>query len=211
MEESFNSALRAFQANPLVFTIGLGVLIPVVWGAAWLYFRSTLSGKDERISALKERVDAYEKRLGKSPEEALSRVEALERNANLTLGPPWRTLKGHELNRLSAAIAPLQKQRVQVMYSNHLGRSLAQQFADAFVQNGWTLAQPVGEGGGLGYGVSTGRGVGLPHDLKQAIEQSTDFVARVQGRDEAQWGDLVFVAVGINANEDGTAPHVTQI
>src|SRR5262249_9222185 len=96
------------------------------------------------------------------------------------------------------------------MYTNLRGRALANEFAEIFESLNWTLARAVSEGGGLGLGISTGRGKGLAATLKSAIEDSTDFLVSVHGADEEPWPDLVFLAVGINANEDGSAPHRTQ-
>jgi hypothetical protein len=208
-KEILTSSWKAIQADPVVFITGIVVTWPLVWVVAWLFFRSALSGKDERIAALKERVDDYEKRLGRTPGEAKERLDTLERHANLTLGPPWRSLSPKEEARLKDNISKLEKKSIQIMYSNHLGRPLANEFAEIFKSLGWTLNVPVSEGGGLGYGISTGRGTGLAHELKAAIEGATDFLVSVQGPEEKPWNN-VFLAVGINANEDGSAPHKTQ-
>ncbi len=85
------------------------------------------------------------------------------------------------------------------MYSNYLGIDLAQSIADAFKAGGWDDLN-FSEGGGLGTGVSTGRGNGMAMTLKKAIESTTKFKVASFGPDEPDREGSVFVAVGINPN-----------
>ena len=203
------SSWTALKADPLLFITGIVVTWPLIWGTAYLFYQASLASKDDRIAGLKERLEGYEKRLGSTPDEAKARLEALERNANWTIGPQWRSLKSSEIARLKEAIGNLPKRRVQIMYSNHLGAALAGEFTEVFKDLGWPIVS-LGEGGGLGFGISTGRGKGMAIDLKKAIEASTDFVVSSHGPEEADMPDLVFLAVGINSNEDGSSPRRSQ-
>jgi hypothetical protein len=54
------------------------------------------------------------------------------------------------------------------------------------------------EGGGLGVGVSTGRGNGMAFDLKRAIESATRLKVGSIGENEKDTPGIVFVSVGIN-------------
>ena len=165
------------------------------------------------IEVLKERIAVAESKIGGAlggmnvKLEALKALEALERTNNLTMGPPWRSLTPDERTRLETALQQITpKPRMQIMYANHLGAALAKEFGDVFVSAGWPLATPVGHGSGLGLGISTGRG---PNALlvTNAIEAATDFAVFTLPR-FAQWpSDIVTLSIGINANEDGTAPR----
>jgi hypothetical protein len=95
------------------------------------------------------------------------------------------------------------------MHANHLGAPLAGEFAEIFKDLGWTITS-LGEGGGLGFGISTGRGSGAAIELKTAIEASTDFLVSSFGPDEADTVVDIFLAIGVNANEDGSAPRKGQ-
>jgi hypothetical protein len=103
-----------------------------------------------------------------------------------------------ESDKLVSLIAALPKRRIQVMYVNYLGKNLAKSFADAFEKAGWTDVV-FSEGGGLGYGISTGRGNGLALTLKSAIESSTKHKVNSFGPAEDGERSGLFVAVGINS------------
>jgi hypothetical protein len=72
--------------------------------------------------------------------------------------------------------------------------------ADAFTKAGW-IEVIFSEGGGLGIGVSTGRGNGMALTLKRAIEASTKFKVASFGPDEPDNPGIVFVGVGTNPAE----------
>jgi hypothetical protein len=203
------SSWAAFKADPLLFTTGILVTWPLVWGSAYLVYQATLMSKDDRIAGLKERLETYEKRLGNTPDEAKARLDALERNANWTIGPAWRPLRQLEIARLKENLGKLPKSRIQIMYSNHLGAPLAGEFAEIFRDLGWTIGS-LGEGSSLGFGISTGRGSGGAIALKKVIEASTDFLVSSFGPDEVDTPGFVFLSVGVNANEDGSAPRKGQ-
>jgi hypothetical protein len=67
------SSWTALKADPLLFVIVIVVTWPLIWGTAYLVYQASLASKDDRIAGLKERLEAYEKRLGNTPDEAKAR------------------------------------------------------------------------------------------------------------------------------------------
>jgi|SRR6516165_7764416 hypothetical protein len=136
-------------------------------------------------------------RSGNSPDQAKSKIEELEKRVKETIGSRWESLTKDEAARLSAAVAKLEKRRIQVMYANQ-GKALARSIADAFEAAGWNDMH-FSEGGGLEVGLSTGRGNGMALRLKEAIEVSTRFKkVHSFGPTEPDIPGIVFVGVGIN-------------
>ena len=207
MSETLKSIYDAFATNLLGFIVGVILTWPFVYWYARNRYQAKLDAKEGVIEVQKERIAVAENKIGGALDEVNVKLEALERTNNLTMGPPWRSLTPDEKTRLESALQQISpKPRMQIMYANHLGAGLAKELGDVFVSAGWSLAIPVGLGSGLGLGISTGRG---PTALlvTNAIESSTAFAVDTLPR-IAQWpSDIVTLSIGINANEDGTAPR----
>jgi hypothetical protein len=186
------------KAAPIPFTIAIIIAAAIIWVAVEWSYRGILGSKNAQIELQDRQLADYRDKLkGASPEEAKAKIDALESTIRTTIGSRWKPLTQDESARLTAAVAPLPKRRIQVMYGNQLGKDLAQSIADAFTKAGWTEVI-FSEGGGLGIGVSTGRGNGMALTLKRAIETATKFKVASFGPDEPDVPSIVFVGVGIN-------------
>jgi hypothetical protein len=187
------------QSAPLSFVTVSAIAAVVIWFIVNGIYSIRLANKDGEISLLMRQRDDYKDKLGgASPDQAKAKIDALEKRIALTIGSHWMPLTGDEGARLTAALGVLEKRRIQVMYVNQLGKELAQSIADAFTRAGWKDMH-FSEGGGLGIGISTGRGNGMAFKLKDAIEASTRFKkVESYGPDEADPRSSVFVGVGIN-------------
>src|SRR6266403_1033215 len=161
------------RANLPTFFVILVLMVGAVWVAfSWAY-GGVLASKNGQIELQDRQLADYRDKLkGATPEEAKAKIDALEDKVRNTIGDRWEVLTKDESDKLVSLIAALPKRRIQVMYVNYLGKNLAKSFADAFEKAGWTDVV-FSEGGGLGYGISTGRGNGLALTLKSAIESST--------------------------------------
>lgn len=210
MSEALKSIYDAFVATPLGFIVGLILAWPFAFWYARRRHQTEPDANENVIEALKERIAGAESKIGGALGDMNVKLEALERTNNLTMGPPWRSLTPDEKTRLESALQQISpKPRIQIMYANHLGAALAKELGDVFVSAGWPLATPIGHGSGLGLGIATGRG---PNALlvTNAIESATDFAVFTLPR-FAQWpSDIVTLSIGINANEDGTAPRTAR-
>lgn len=160
--------MRVIADAPLVFTAALLVVGGCIWFVLNWRYVGIVENKDGIIALYKERLG------GATPDQAKARIDALERRVKATIGSDWVPLTASEVSQLSAAVEKLPKRRIQIMYSNSFGKDLAQTFSDAFAQAGWNDLH-LSEGGGLGAGVSTGRGNGLAIELKRAIESNTKY------------------------------------
>ena len=148
-------------AAPIPFAIAVVVAAGLIWLAVGWSYSTVLSGKSAQIELQDRQLADYRDKLkGATPEEAKAKIDALEDKVRNTIGDRWEVLTKDESDKLVSLIAALPKRRIQVMYVNYLGKNLAKSFADAFEQAGWTDVV-FSEGGGLGYGISTGRGNGL--------------------------------------------------
>jgi hypothetical protein len=187
------------QSAPLSFITVCAIAAAGIWIIVRGIYSIRLANKDGEISLLTRQRDDYKDKLGgASPDQAKAKIDALEKRLALTTGSHWMPLTSDESARLSAAVGGLQKRRIQVMYVNQLGKELAQSIADAFTRAGWADVH-FSEGGGLGVGISTGRGNGMAFKLKDAIEGATRFKkVESYGPDEADARSTVFVGVGIN-------------
>jgi hypothetical protein len=187
------------MANLPSFFAVLAFMIGAVWLVVNWAYRSVLASKNGQIELQDRQLADYREKLkGATPEEAKAKIDALEEKVRNAIGDRWKVLTTDETARFVASIAALPHRRIQVMYSNYLGRDLAKNFADAFERAGWTDVA-FSEGGGLGYGLSTGRGNGLALTLKSAIEAASG--QKVNSIGPAEDGDRsgLFVAVGINS------------
>jgi hypothetical protein len=186
-------------AAPIPFAIAVVVAAGLIWLAVGWSYSAVLSGKSAQIELQDRQLADYRDKLkGATPEEAKAKIDALEDKVRNTIGDRWEVLTKDESDKLVSLIAALPKRRIQVMYVNYLGKNLAKSFADAFEQGGWTDVV-FSEGGGLGYGISTGRGNGLALTLKSAIESSTKRKVNSFGPTEDGERSGLFVAVGINS------------
>ena len=196
MELGFIKTLQqewpTLSAAPWSVAIVAIICLSVGFGIARLYYGGTLL-------TLRERLQLYQDRLqGASPDEAKAKIDALQRTIDLTIGTRWEPLTNNEIISLSAKVSALEKRRLRVMYGNQLGKELAECIFDAFFKAGWPV--DFTEGGGLGVGISTGRGNGMANTLKQVIEATTKLKVGLVGADEPDNPDFVFVGVGINSN-----------
>ncbi len=183
---------------PIPFAVLVIVVAGLIWAATNWSYSSVLASKNAQIELQDRQLADYKQKLGgATPEEAKAKIDALEKTIHLTIGSRWQPLTQTESDRLTAAVAPLPKRRIQVMYANQLGKDLAQSIADAFTKAGWTEVI-FSEGGGLGIGIGTGRGNGMALTVKQAIESSTKFKVSSFGPDETDSPGFAFVSVGIN-------------
>jgi len=184
---------------PLPFFIALVVASAIIWIVLSYSYRTRLSNRASEIALVTRQRDDYRDKLGgASPDEAKRKMEELEKRVKETIGSRWEPLTKDEAARLSAAVAKLEKRRIQVMFANQLGKALARSIADAFETAGWNDTR-FSEGGGLEIGISTGRGNGLALKLKEAIEASTRFKnVHSFGPTEPDIPGIVFVGVGIN-------------
>jgi hypothetical protein len=186
-------------AAPIPFAIAVVVAAGLIWLAVGWSYSAVLSGKSAQIELQDRQLADYRDKLkGATPEEAKAKIDALEDKVRNTIGDRWEVLTKDESDKLVSLIAALPKRRIQVMYVNYLGKNLAKSFADAFEKAGWTDVV-FSEGGGLGYGISTGRGNGLALTLKSAIESSTKRKVNSFGPTEDGERSGLFVAVGINS------------
>jgi hypothetical protein len=187
--------LPTFAVILLLMLAGMWWFVNYVLGGIISNRDSIISNKDSEIALLRSQRDEYKNKLsGATPDEARAKIEALEDKIRNTIGDRWDVLTKEEAKKLSELIAPIPKRRIQVMYLNYLGKDLARNIADVFEQAGWDVAYS--EGGGLGEGVSTGRGNGAALTLKAAIEAATRLKVGSIRPDEKD-GGLLFVAVGI--------------
>jgi hypothetical protein len=182
---------RLIAATPAIFIAAVLVVGVIIWTLLSWRYGGIIESKDSIIALYKERLN------GATPDEAKAKIDALERRVKLTIGSDWVSLSSSEIAKLSAEVASLPKRRIQVMYSNAFGKDLAQSIADAFTRGGWNDMH-FSEGGGLGVGVSTGRGNGMAFDLKRAIESATRLKVGSIGENEKDTPGIVFVSVGIN-------------
>ena len=190
---------RVIGEAPIVFTAAILAVLLVCWLALDWRYTGILENRDAELRLAKTQRDDYRNKLdGQSPDQARAKIEALEAKIRLTVGEKWEPLSADDVRRLSEAVKDLPKRRIQVMHSNYLGKDLAQTIADAFQMAGWQVH--FSEGGGLGLGVSTGRGNGMALTLKRVIESSTRLKQVGSfGPDEPDTPSNVFVSVGINA------------
>ncbi len=185
---------------PIPFLIAVILVGGVIWLVIGCSYGSVLESKNAQIELQDRQLSDYREKLqGATPEEAKAKIDALEEKVRNTIGSRWTPLTKDEINKLSAAVAGLPKRKIQVMYSNYLGIDLARSLADAFRAAGW-VDLDFSEGGGLGTGVSTGRGNGMALTLKNAIEASTKLKVGSFGPEEPDRPGHVFVAVGINSD-----------
>jgi hypothetical protein len=172
-----------------IIAVGLLLFYLMTWG----YGREN--------SYLRTQLDDYKEKLkGATPQEARDRIDQLEKAANEVIGKRWPPLSKANADRLSENLKPIANNfRVQIMYSNALGKELAESVRDAFTNAGFTNFT-FGLGGGLEPGLSVGVGSKDTLMLKSAIEGATHPKVFISRPDEAQWANLVYLSIGINTN-----------
>lgn len=188
------------RANLPTFFVILVLMVGAIWVAfSWAY-GGVLASKNGQIELQDRQLADYRDKLkGATPEEAKAKIDALEEKVRNTVGDRWEVLTKDEFAKLVELLAPLPKRKVQIMYVNYLGKDLARSFADVFEMAGWPEVV-FSEGGGLGEGVSTGRGNGMAFTLKAAIEAATKLKVGSFGPTEPDFPGIVFVAVGIKVH-----------
>jgi hypothetical protein len=82
---------------------------------------------------------------------------------------------------------------------NQLGKSLAETLFQAFSKAGWSGAT-LSDGGGNHLGIIAGAGATNAATIKQAIESTTKLKVSLDKPDTAEWGDLIYLFVGINSS-----------
>lgn len=191
---------RMIWDAPISYVVAVLALALIVWRAMDWRYGGVIANRDAEISSLKTQRDEYKNKSGGiSPDEMKAKLEELAEMNRYTVGAKWAPLTASEITELSKKFKTIPPRRIQVMYSNYRGKDLAQTFVDALEQAGWTDIH-FSEGGGLGFGVATGRGDGTAFALKKAIEQTTKFKVGSFGPDEPGDRTGCFIAVGINSD-----------
>jgi hypothetical protein len=159
--------------------------------------------KNGEIAILERRIAEYEKKVG-SPDEAKTKIDRLEgelaglnKILGVTVGQPWSPLSSQEIADLSLKLMALPTHRVQLMYLNQLGKPLAESLFQAFTKAGWT-GVTLTDGGGNHLGIIAGAGSNMAGSIKTAIENSTKLKVSLDKPNQPEWGDLVYLFVGIN-------------
>lgn len=189
---------QLFLSAPAAFG-GLAAIMLGTGYAIGTYF------KNGEIAILERRIAEYESKLKVgSPEEAKTQVDqlrgelaALNKILGITVGTTWDPLNSQEISDLSIKLRGMPKHRVQIMYLNQLGRQLAETLHQAFVKAEWVGAT-VSPGGGSHLGIIAGAGADKAASLKNAIEATTRFRVILDKPEVPEWGDLVYLFVGIN-------------
>jgi hypothetical protein len=192
----FAANWAVLSSAPAVF-IGLAAICGGLGYFVGTYF------KNGEIAILERRVTDYESKLKvASPDEAKTQLDklqgqldALNKILGVTIGKPWPSLSPTEISDLSLKLATLPKHRVQ--YLNQLGKSLAQSIFEAFTKAGW-LEVTLSDGGGNHLGIIAGAGKGMAGRVKGAIESTTRLKIALDKPNKPEWGDLIYLFVGIN-------------
>ncbi|WP_456792243.1 hypothetical protein [Bradyrhizobium sp. USDA 4506] len=194
-------------ANPLPF-LGCAVLVAgIVWTVSSAFFSARITTAREQAEFAEKQRDDFKSKLAvSSPEEAKTKVDRLEgelaglnRIIALTVGYQWKPLTEAQVQDLGQRLAQLQKHRVQIMYVNQLGKSLAESFFRAFQIAGWDGAT-LSDGGGAHLGIIAGAGANKAALVKQAIETATPYKVELDKPTTQEWGDLIYLFVGTNPN-----------
>jgi hypothetical protein len=191
--------------NWTVFSSAPGAFIGVAIVAAGLAYAAGTYFKNGEIAILERRVAEYESKLKVgSPDEAKTQLDqlqgqldALNKILGVTIGRPWEPLSAAEISDLSLKLGTLSKHRVQLMYLNQLGKSLAQSIFEAFTKAGWTEVT-LSDGGGNHLGIIAGAGKEMAGRIKDAIEATTKLKVTLDKPDKPEWGNLIYLFVGIN-------------
>jgi hypothetical protein len=195
--------MRVIADAPVVFLAALLIAAGVIWWALDWRYGGIIANRDSDIATLKNRIEEYKNKAGgASPDEVKRKLDDLAEMTNFTIGANWRNLTSKETVDLQKYFSAITPKRIQIMYSNYRGKALARSFENILRAAGWTDIH-FSEGGGLGYGISTGPGDSTAKVLKAAIERATDFKVSLFGPEEPNEANGCFIAVGINAPE----PH----
>ena len=119
--------------------------------------------------------------MGASLDDARSRIDRLEgelarlnKVLGVTVGTAWAPLTSQEISDLRLALRNIPKHRVQLMYVNQLGKSLAETLREAFVKADWSDIM-FSDGGGNHFSIiagpgAKGRGTEICHRSKHAAQ-----------------------------------------
>jgi plasmid stabilization system protein ParE len=183
--------MRVIAQAPVTFFAALAVLSAIIWKLlAWRH-----AAKDDLITLYKARLD------GATPDQARARIDKLETTIRRTVGSEWPPLTPQQIQALSREVANIEKRRIQVMYLNLHGKTLAKGIADAFEAAGWDVHFSMG--GGFEDGLFVGRSPTLGPLLRAAIERATSLKAIYEAPNKGWPEDgphvSVYVAVGTNS------------
>ena len=147
------------------------------------------------------------KKVGASLDDARSRIDRLEgelarlnKVLGVTVGTAWAPLTSQEISDLRLALRNIPKHRVQLMYVNQLGKSLAETLREAFVKADWSDIM-FSDGGGNHFSIIAGPGANKAGALKFAIEASTRLKVSVDKPNATERAQVVYLFVGINPRD----------
>lgn len=184
--------LWVISQAPVTFAVAMTVIAVVMWKAlSWRF-----AAKDDLIALYKARLD------GASPDQARERIQSLEATLKKVVGTEWPTLTQQQIQGLAHAARSIEKRRIQVMYENPFGKSLARQIADAFEMSGWDVI--FGTGSGLEDGIVVGRSPTVSTAIKEALVATTGLPNVRYLAPDKSWPDdgpnvAVFIGVGTNS------------
>ena len=145
--------------------------------------------------------------MGASLDDARSKIDRLEgelarlnKVLGVTVGTAWAPLTSQEISDLRLALRNIPKHRVQLMYVNQLGKSLAETLREAFVKADWSDIM-FSDGGGNHFGIIAGPGANKAGALKFAIEASTRLKVSVDKPNATERAQVVYLFVGINPQD----------
>jgi hypothetical protein len=181
-----------------IVVAGLGYIV-----GPW-YRSGEFSILERRIADLERRIAEYEKKVGASLDDARGKINHLEgelaglnKVLGVTVGTAWAPLTSQEISDLSLALRNIPKHRVQLMYVNQLGKSLAETLREAFLKADWSDIM-FSDGGGNHFGIIAGPGANKAGALKFAIEASTRLKVSVNKPNAPERAEVVYLSVGIN-------------
>jgi hypothetical protein len=146
------------RANLPTFFVILVLIIGAIWWIMNWRYGDLLASKNGQIELQDRQLADYKQKLdGASPDQAKSKIDALERRVRVTVGKEWEPLTRVEIVALTSKLKAISKTRIQIMYENALGKELAESFLEAFKAADWDGAW-ITPGSGFGSGVLVGRG-----------------------------------------------------
>jgi hypothetical protein len=184
------------RANLPTFFVILVLIIGAIWWIMNWRYGDLLASKNGQIELQDRQLADYKQKLdGASPDQAKSKIDALERRVRVTVGKEWEPLTRVEIVALTSKLKAISKTRIQIMYENALGKELAESFLEAFKAADWDGAW-ITPGSGFGSGVLVGRGQ-RALAVKAAIESISN--TKTEVKDPEMEIELMFLGVGINS------------
>jgi hypothetical protein len=184
------------RANLPTFFVILVLIIGAIWWIMNWRYGDLLASKNGQIELQDRQLADYKQKLdGASPDQAKSKIDALERRVRVTVGKEWEPLTRVEIVALTSKLKAISKTRIQIMHENALGKELAESFLEAFKAADWDGAW-ITPGSGFGSGVLVGRGQ-RALAVKAAIESISN--TKTEVKDPEMEIELMFLGVGINS------------